>query len=80
VQPVNFKVLYAFCRISQPVLPGNQLWNEAASMKFQPGFPWEKFPWQKGIVHFTRSLGAARSGDLESAKTEWKNCNPFMTA
>ncbi len=72
VQPVNFKVLYTFAASPSRYYLENSLWQEAASMKFQPGLPWEKFPWQKGIVHFTRSLGAAHTGNMEAARTELK--------
>ena len=76
VQPVTFKVLYAFAASPSRYYLENELWNEAASMKFQAGFPWEKFPWQKGIVHFTKSFGAAHIGNIELARTELKNMQP----
>lgn len=47
------------------------MWKEAASMELYPAdFPWEKFPWQKAIVHFTRVLGAVQLGKLDQAKKE----------
>ncbi len=83
VQPVNFKVLFAFAATPSRYYLENNLWQEASSMKFQPGFPWEKFPWQKSIVHFTRSLGAARTGNLVTARAERMNmqsCYDSLTA
>src|SRR4030095_609201 len=46
-------------------------WKEAADLQMHPAnFPWEKFPWQEAITHFTRLLGFVHTGNLEKAKTE----------
>ena len=76
VEPVNFKVLFAFAATPSRYYLENKLWKQAAEMSFQNGFPWDKFPWQKGIVHFTRSVGAAHTGNIEAAKAELKNMQP----
>ena len=74
VNPVNFKVLYAFASIPSRYLLENNMWAAAAALKMHPAnFPWEKFPWQKAIVHFTRLLGAAHTGNNNLAKAELKN-------
>lgn len=74
VYPVNFKVAYAFASIPSRYMLENKMWNEAASLKLHPpDFPWEKFPWQKAIIHFTRLLGFANTGWLDSSKGELKN-------
>ncbi|HQV60512.1 MAG TPA: hypothetical protein PK298_00130 [Chitinophagaceae bacterium] len=70
VYPVNFKVLYAFAASPSRYYLENKLWKDAAVMEFQPGFPWEKYPWQKAIVHFTRLLGAAHTGNATAARKE----------
>lgn len=76
VQPVNFKVLYAFAAIPSRYVLENKMWNEAASLKIHPAnFPWEKFPWQKAIINFTRLLGYVHIGKIDSAKAELKNLN-----
>ena len=36
---------------------------------------WEKFPWQKAIIHFSRCLGAVHTDQLDLAKTELKELN-----
>ncbi|SKB26997.1 tetratricopeptide repeat protein [Daejeonella lutea] len=73
VSPVNFKVAYAYAAIPSRYLLENKNWKDAAKMKLLPAtFPWEKYPWQKSIVHFTRVLGAANSGDLTTARSEFK--------
>ncbi len=74
VYPANFKVAYAFAAIPARYLLENKMWKEAADLKIYPAnFPWEKFPWQKAIVHFTRLLGSVHTGNLDSARAELKN-------
>ena len=74
VYPPNFKVAYAFAAIPSRYLLENKMWTEAAKLKIHPvNFPWQKFPWQKAIIHFTRLLGSVHTGNLDSAKAELKN-------
>ncbi len=76
VYPVNFKVAYAFAAIPSRYVLENKIWKEAASLKTHPAdFPWEKFPWQKAIIHFTRLLGFVHIGKIDSARAELKNLN-----
>jgi hypothetical protein len=76
VYPVNFKVAYAFASIPSRYVLENKMWKEASMMKIHPvNFPWESFPWQKAIIHFTRLLGAVHTGSLDSAKAELKSLN-----
>lgn len=73
VYPVNFKDAYAFASIPARYLLENKWWKEAAELKPHPiDFPWEKFPWQKAIIHFTRLMGQANTGNTNMAKTELK--------
>ena len=72
VDPVNFKVLYAFAATPSRFYLENKLWKEAAAMEMQPNFSWEKYPWQEAIVRFTRLLGAAHTNDVHAAKKELK--------
>ena len=78
VQPANFKVLFAFAATPSRYYLENKLWKEAAGQKFQAGFPWEKFPWQTAIVHFTRSIGHAQTGNIAEAKKEWQSMKPLQ--
>lgn len=72
VNPLTFKVAYAYASIPSRYLLENKKWKEAANLKLHPeAFPWEKFPWQKAIVHFTRILGFANIRNISSAKTEF---------
>jgi tetratricopeptide (TPR) repeat protein len=74
VFPVNFKVMYAFAASPSRYFLEKRMWKEAADMEvYPPGFPWEKFPWQKAIVHFTRLLGAVHEGKMGPAKKELEN-------
>jgi hypothetical protein len=44
-------------------------WREAAALEPRPQtFPWAKFPHAEAIVHFARAVGAARAGDIETAR------------
>ena len=71
VQPVNFKVFYAFAAIPSRYVLENKMWNMAARLEMHPAnFAWEEYPWQKGIIHFTRLLGSVHIGRVDAAKAE----------
>jgi tetratricopeptide (TPR) repeat protein len=73
VYPEDFKVAYAFAAIPSRYLLENKMWKFAAHLEIRPvAFPWEKFPWQKAIFHFTRLLGDAHTGNMDSAQAELK--------
>jgi tetratricopeptide (TPR) repeat protein len=74
VSPVNFKVAYAFAAIPARYFLEKRMWKEAADMELYPAnFPWEKFSWQKAIIHFTRGLGSVHIGKMNEAKKELEN-------
>ncbi len=76
VQPFNFKVAYAFAAIPSRYVLENKLWKEAATLKVHTdNIDWEKFQWQKAIIHFTRALGAVHTSNLQAAKTEVQALN-----
>lgn len=76
VSPVSFKDAYAFAAIPSRYVLENKLWNDAAALKIHPAdFPWQKFPWQRAIVNFTRLLGFVHTGKIDSAKSELKTLN-----
>lgn len=75
VSPVNFKVAYAFASIPARNVLENRMWKEATSLTINPNLQWEKFPWQKAIIHFARCLGAAHTKQLDLAKAEWNELN-----
>jgi tetratricopeptide (TPR) repeat protein len=81
VNPVNFKVAYAFAAMPARYLLENKMWNEAARLEVTPAnFKWSDYPWQKAIIHFTRLLGSVRIGHLDSAKTELKILNDIYAS
>jgi tetratricopeptide (TPR) repeat protein len=76
VEPVSFKVAYAFAAIPARYVLENKQWQEASQLQsHSPTFPWEKFPWQKAILHFTRLLGAAHIGNQVGAEAERQELN-----
>jgi hypothetical protein len=76
VNPMNFKVAYAFAAIPARYVLENKMWKEAAALEIHEGnISWEKFPWQKAIYHFARLLGSVHTGHLDSARTELKTLN-----
>ncbi len=71
VSPVNFKVAYAFAAIPARYALERKQWNEAADLQLPvANIPWEKFPWQKAIFHFARSLGYVHTNKIDSAQKE----------
>ena len=71
VYPANFKVAYAFAAIPSRYLLERRAWAEAAGLTVKPAnFSWTDFPWQEAIIHFTRGMGDARLGRMDSAKVE----------
>jgi tetratricopeptide (TPR) repeat protein len=76
VYPVDFKDAYAFAAIPSRYVLENRIWKEAAALKIHPAnFPWEKYPWEKAIICFTRLLGFVHIDKMDSASTELKNLN-----
>lgn len=76
INPANFKVAYSLASIPSRYILENKLWTEASLLPLhQANFSWEKFPWQRSIVHFTRLLGYVQVGDKRSAKNELKELN-----
>ncbi len=71
VSPVTFKVAYAFAAIPARYALERKQWNEAAGLQLhQANVQWEKFPWQKAIYHFAKSLGYAHINKLDSAQQQ----------
>lgn len=76
VSPVNFKVAYAFAAVPSRYVFENKMWNEAADLVVNENvFSWDKYPWQKAIVHFTRLMGMVHTDRIDLAKVELQNLN-----
>jgi len=73
-EPETFKVAYAFTAIPARYALERRRWDEAAKLTLPPGalggFPWQLFLWAEAHIHFTRAIGAARTGDTKSARHE----------
>ncbi len=71
VSPANAKVAYSFAASPCRWVLENKNWGEAARLPSLPiSFSWSKFPWQEAILHFTRLLGSAHTGDARGAGSE----------
>ncbi len=70
VEPMNFKVAYAFSSIPSRYALENRDWQAAASLQLNTAVPWEKFPWQAAILHFAKSIGLIHSGQAGAAENE----------
>lgn len=67
----NFKVAYAYAAIPSRYVLENRKWKEAAALEVAPAsFPWDKFPWQKAIIHFARLMGKVHTDDIAGATKE----------
>ena len=76
VEPINFKVAYAFAAIPSRYVLENKMWKEAADIRdHYENFPWQKFPWQYAIIHFTRLMGSVNIGNMDAAKKELQELN-----
>ncbi len=74
VEPANFKVAYSFTAIPARYALERRQWKEAAELPLHPGnmetFAWESHRWAEAHIHFARAIGAARTGDVTSARQE----------
>ena len=72
VNPASINaVVYPFAAIPARMALENKNWSEAAKVELHPSdVNWEIFPWQKAILHYAKSLGAAHSGDFKSATND----------
>jgi len=63
----SFAAAYALGAVPARYTMERRQWKEAAALR-APVFDWEKVPYAEANVHFARSIGASRSGDLELAR------------
>ena len=62
---------YNFAAIPVRMALENKQWDKAANLEYhKTEHQWNKFPWEKSLLHFARSLGASRSGNINSAEKE----------
>jgi hypothetical protein len=71
VDQPTFSAAYAFAATPVRYALERHQWAEAAALTVSPDwFPWKEYPWAEAVVHFARGMGAARSGDLATAREE----------
>jgi tetratricopeptide (TPR) repeat protein len=67
----HFAAAYAFAAIPARYALERRQWADAAALVFHPSeLSWDKFPMAQSITWFARGLGAARSGDVASARKD----------
>ena len=66
----QFAAAYALAAIPARHALERRAWKEAAAVKLVTPVPWAKYPYAEAIVHFARSVGNARAGDLETSRQE----------
>jgi len=67
----QFVAAFAFAAIPARYALERRQWAEAAQLTLHPqSLSWQKFPQAESILWFARGLGAARSGNLASAKAD----------
>lgn len=67
----NFKAAFTYASSPARFALERGAWREAAALKIEPAdFPWREFPWALSITHFARGVGAAKSGDIDGARSE----------
>jgi len=82
IDRIGLKSSYPSASIPARFYLETRQWSKAASLEMHlDDFPTVKFPWANGIIHFSRVLGAAHSGDLINAKIDMeklKNCHQIL--
>jgi tetratricopeptide (TPR) repeat protein len=65
-----FQAGYALAAIPARYTLERRDWKAAARLEVRPAdYPWKDYPYAEAITHFARAVGAARSGDVATART-----------
>jgi len=76
VEPQSFAVAYSATAIPARYALERRRWDEAAKLALPQSdamlksFPWQRYQWAVAHVHYARAIGAARSGDVASARQD----------
>ena len=72
VFPANFKVAYTAAAVPSRLAMENKNWQEAAELELPLAteIPWDDFPWQRSLLHYSRAMGAIHLGELQRAEEE----------
>ncbi|MGH9163167.1 MAG: tetratricopeptide repeat protein [Vicinamibacteraceae bacterium] len=65
----NFAAGYALLAVPARYALERRDWKAAAALEVPPvSLPWDRFSYARGLTYFASSVGAARSGDLATAR------------
>lgn len=65
----QFAAAYAFAAAPARLALERHDWKAAAELQLQPAwFPWSRFRNVEALVYYTRAIGAARAGDVSTAR------------
>ena len=71
IHPIGVKAAYPTAAIPARFYLETRNWEKASQLEMSSNdFPIEKYPWSNGIIHFTRVLGSAHTGDLAAANQD----------
>jgi tetratricopeptide (TPR) repeat protein len=72
VYPSNiFAIAYPFAAIPTRIAMENKNWQDAANLSFHESeLEWEKYPWQKSLLHFGKAVGLAHIKGFSAAEKE----------
>jgi tetratricopeptide (TPR) repeat protein len=77
----HFVSAYALAAIPSRYAVERRQWAEAAALTLpHSDFPWQRFPQSEAVLVFARGLGAARSGDLETASKDLRRLQELCDA
>ena len=70
--PPNFKIAYTAASIPTRIAVENKDWEKAAALELPQiaEMEWQKFPWQKALLHFAKALGNIHTDNLSAAQEE----------
>ncbi len=76
----SFAAGYALAAVPARYALERRDWKAAAALTPNAAYPWDKVPYAEAIVHFARAVGAARAGDLVTARAALDRLAAIETA
>jgi tetratricopeptide (TPR) repeat protein len=77
----TFSVAYAYAVSPARYAVERGQWKEAAKLTLiHENFPWNKYSYGEANLYFARALGAAKTGDVDSAKNDVKKLESIRQA
>jgi len=72
IYPSNISAIaYPFAAVPARIALENRQWENAANIEpHDSELQWEKFPWQKSLIHFARAIGSTYQKDFSAAEKE----------